>query len=325
MKGAIFLNIKRTDLALEMHEMLTEAADELSGVTKETEETEGVKISRIKIGTKQAEEKMGRPIGNYITLELPDINLTLSEENEKISTVLKNELKKLIHLNDNSVILIVGLGNRHITPDALGPCVISKLMVTRHLFQYIPEQLDEGLRSVSAISPGVLGITGIETVEIVKGIVDKVRPDYVIAIDALAARSVDRIISTVQLTDTGISPGAGVGNNRKGLSEDTLGVPVIAIGIPTVIDAATITSDTIDSLKENMQSPLGVIGSISHMDEDERYNLIRKSADEKLTGFIVTPKDIDSLIEKTSKIVADGINLTLHENITIKDTEAFLS
>jgi len=319
------LNIKRTDLALEIHEMLVEAASELSGVTKQNEEKEGVMISRIKIETKEAESKMGRPIGNYITLELPDINLTLSEENEKISTVLKNELASLVDLNDNSVILIVGLGNRYITPDALGPSVVSKLMVTRHLFQYIPEELDEGLRSVSAISPGVLGITGIETVEIVKGIVDKVRPDFVIAIDALAARSVDRIISTVQISDTGISPGAGVGNNRKGLNRETLGVPVIAIGIPTVIDAATITSDTIDSLKENMQSPLGVIGSISHMDEDERYSLIRKSADEKLTGFIVTPKDIDSLIEKASKIVADGINLTLHKNITLKDTEAFLS
>ncbi len=319
------MNIKRTDLALEMHEMLTEAANELSGVTKETEEIDGVKISRIEIKTNEAENVMGRPIGNYITLELPDLNLTLSEENEKISTVLKGELQKLVDLNDSSTILIVGLGNRHITPDALGPAVISKVMVTRHLFQHLPDELDEGIRSVSAVSPGVLGLTGIETVEIVKGIVDKVRPDVVIAIDALAARSVERIVSTVQLSDAGISPGAGVGNNRKGLNKKTLGVPVIAIGIPTVIDAVTITSDTIDSLKENMQSPLGVIGSISHMDDDERHSLIRKTADEKLTGFIVTPKDIDLLIEKASKIVADGINLSLHRDITIKDTEAFLS
>lgn len=319
------MNIKRTDLALEMHEMLTEASSELSGVTKQIEETDGVKISRISIEDNEAERLMGKPKGNYVTLELPDINLTLSEDNEKISTVLKNELLKLINLTDSSTILIIGLGNRYITPDALGPSVISKLMVTRHLFQYIPDQIDEGLRSVSAVSPGVLGLTGIETVEIVKGIVDKVKPDMVIAIDALAARNVDRIVSTIQISDTGISPGAGVGNNRKGIDRETLGVPVIAIGIPTVIDAATITSDTIDSLKNNMQSPLGVIGSISHMDEDERYSLIRKTADEKLTGFIVTPKDIDSLIEKTSKIIADGINLTLHKNITLKDTEAFLS
>lgn len=319
------MNNKRTDLALETHEMLVEAATELSGVTLSNEENEGLKISRIEITTEEAQNIMGKPIGNYITIELPDITTTLSDDHEKMSKALCAELTKLLNLKDDSTILVAGLGNRYITPDALGPSVISKLMVTRHLFEYIPDQIDEGIRPVSAIAPGVLGLTGIETVEIVKGIVDKIKPDAVIAIDALAARNVERIVSTIQLADTGISPGAGVGNNRKGLNEEFLGVPVLAIGVPTVIDAATITSDTIDSLKENMSSPLGVIGSISHMDEDERYNLIRKSAGDKLTGFIVTPKEIDSLIEKASEIVAGGINLALHKNITLKDAEAFIS
>lgn len=319
------MNFKRTDLALEMHDFLTETSNELSGVTKEDTETDGVKLSKIKIESKEAENIFGKPCGNYITLSLPDISLTLSEDNEKISNVLKNELIPLLNLNEKSTVLVTGLGNRNITPDSIGPAVISKLMVTRHLFEFIPEQIDEDLRSVCAVSPGVLGITGIETFEIIKGIAEKVKPDLIIAIDALAAGSVERIVSTIQICDTGISPGAGVGNNRKGLSGKNLGVPVIAIGVPTVIDAVTITSDTIDSLKKNMESPLGVIGSISHMDETERNNLIRRTADEKLSGFIVAPKDIDVLIEKISKIIADGINLALHKDITIKDTEAFLS
>lgn len=319
------MNYKRTDLALEAHEMLLEAANELSGVTMTEEENDEVKISRIEIKTKEAENAMGKPVGNYITIEIPDVSLTLSESNEKISKAISKELSSLLNLSENSTILVVGLGNRFITPDALGPSVISKLMVTRHLFQYIPEEIDEGLRPVCAVAPGVLGLTGIETVEIIKGITDKIKPDAIIAIDALAARNVKRIVSTIQLADTGISPGAGVGNNRKGLNQEYLGVPVIAIGMPTVIDAATITSDTIDSLKKNMESPLGVIGSISHMDEDERYATIKKSLSDELLSFIVTPKNIDSLIDKASTIVAGGINLALHNNITLEDAEAFLS
>ncbi|MBR2500503.1 MAG: GPR endopeptidase [Clostridia bacterium] len=319
------MNYKRTDLALEAHEMLLEAANELSGVTMTEEENDEVKISRIEIKTKEAENAMGKPVGNYITIEIPDVSLTLSESNEKISKAISKELSSLLNLSENSTILVVGLGNRFITPDALGPSVISKLMVTRHLFQYIPEEIDEGLRPVCAVAPGVLGLTGIETVEIIKGITDKIKPDAIIAIDALAARNVKRIVSTIQLADTGISPGAGVGNNRKGLNQEYLSVPVIAIGMPTVIDAATITSDTIDSLKKNMESPLGVIGSISHMDEDERYATIKKSLSDELLSFIVTPKNIDSLIDKASTIVAGGINLALHNNITLEDAEAFLS
>ena len=316
---------KRTDLALEMHEMLIEAAQEIQGVSITNDKRENLKVSHIKIETKEAENMMGKPIGNYITIEIPDISLTLTEDNDNISKTISEELKKIINLNDGSSVLVVGLGNRFITPDSLGPSVISDLMITRHLFEYMPEQTDKDLRVVSAISPGVLGITGIETVEIVKGVVDKVKPDCVIAIDALAARNVKRVISTIQITDVGINPGAGVGNNRKGLNEEFLGVPVIAIGIPTVIDAATITSDTIDSLKNNMQSPLGIIGSISHMDEDERYKLIKETAEKELSYYFVTPKNVDVLIEKASKIVANGINLALHKNIDIKDIDAYVS
>lgn len=324
MEGVLTLNLKRTDLALETHEMLLETAEEISGVIKNETEKDGVKVSHIEIKTDDAQKMMNKPKGNYFTIELPDLTQTLSEDNNKISHVIKDNLLKILKLDDNSKILVIGLGNRFITPDALGPLVVSNLVVTRHLFNYIPESIDEGLRCVSAIAPGVLGLTGIESAEIVKGITEKVKPDVLIVIDALAARSVNRIVRTVQIADTGINPGAGVGNNRKELSEKTLGVPVIAIGVPTVVDAVTITSDTLDSVKENIDSPIGKIGSISYMDEGERYNTIKSAVDEDLKGLIVTPKDIDALTDKMSKIIANGINIALHDNMTIEDTEMFL-
>ncbi len=316
----------RTDLAIEMHEMLTEAAEELSGVSVNREEKRGTQISRVKIEDLEAQAKMGRPIGNYITVEFPELNLADGEDYENLCHVLAEELSALLTLGKNSKVLVVGLGNESITPDALGPKVVARLMVTRHLFTYMPDELSEGIRSVCAIAPGVLGTTGMETGEIIQSLVDKIRPDALVAIDALAARSIDRISTTVQLCDTGIAPGSGVGNKRKALDRSTLGVPVIAIGVPTVIDAATITADVLElaasSLAEGAEE---IKTALSAMDRDEQYALFRGAVPEQMGGFIVTPKDVDLTIDRVSRAVAGGINFALHEGITLADMEAFIS
>lgn len=317
----------RTDLAIEMHEMLMEAASEISGVTVKQEEKDNIHISRIAINTLKAQMQMGKPIGHYITIEFQDLNIAEGEEYEALCHVVAQELGALLSLKEKSNILVVGLGNRDITPDALGPQVVSKLMVTRHLLEYIPEQIDEGIRPVCAISPGVLGTTGMETGEIVRGVTDKIKPEAVVVIDALAARSMDRISTTIQICDTGISPGAGVGNKRKALDKSTLGVPVIAVGVPTVIDAATITADTLKLAAdtEKAKSDSKLYEALSELDSDEQYAMLKDALPETLSGFMVTPKEVDLLIERVSKVVANGINLALHKNITFQDIDAYIS
>ncbi len=317
----------RTDLAIEMHEMLMEAAEELSGVTLRQEEKGNIHISRVKIESLKAQRQMGKPIGNYITVEFPDVNIAEGEDYEALCRVVAKEIEALLKLKKKSNVLVVGLGNRDITPDALGPKVVSRLMVTRHLLTYIPDQIDEGIRPVCAISPGVLGTTGMETGEVVRGVVDKIRPEAVIVIDALAARSIDRISTTIQICDTGISPGAGVGNQRKALDKSALGVPVIAVGVPTVVDAVTITTDTLkmaadtEMAKEDSQ----LFGALSDYDKEEQYAMLRQALPDSLGGFIVTPKEVDILLDRVSKVVANGINFALHNNITFEDIEAYTS
>ncbi|MBE7048155.1 MAG: GPR endopeptidase [Ruminococcaceae bacterium] len=317
----------RTDLALERHEMLMEAATELSGVTVKQEEKGGAHISRVKIESLRAQTQMGKPIGNYITIEFPNINIAEGKDYEALCYTVAQELSALLSLNKKSNILVVGLGNWNITPDSLGPKVVSRLMVTRHLLQYIPEEIDEGIRSVCAISPGVLGITGMETGEVIRGVTNTIKPDAVVVVDALAARSMDRISTTIQLCDTGISPGAGVGNNRKALDKSSLGVPVIAIGVPTVIDAATITTDTLQMATdtEKIKKDSKLYEALTQLDRDEQYRLLKEALPETLNGFIVTPKEVDILIDRVAKVVANGINFSLHKDITFQDIEAYTS
>ena len=198
--------------------------------------------------------------------------------------------------------LVVGLGNRAITPDSLGPRVVESIYVTRHIKQYMPDALPGPVRAVSAVAPGVLGVTGVETMEIVRGVVEHCKPDLVIAVDALASRRAARISTTVQLTDAGISPGAGVGNNRTGLDRETLGVPVIAIGVPLVVFATTISQDTISLIADET----GL-----HNDEERLKELAAKVIAEHIGELIVTPKEIDSIVADMTRIVADGINMAL--------------
>ena len=232
----------RTDLATERRDLYQKAnniENEIDGLESQKEEVdENIKIERVKITNENGEKAIGKPIGTYITIDIKKLKIAQEDEIQKAAETLTNELRNLIdaHIDKKGEVLVVGLGNIYVTPDSLGPKVINEIDVTRHLINYLPQYVDENTRMVSAIAPGVLGTTGIETVEILKGVVDNINPKLIIVIDALASRSIERISSTVQLSDTGIVPGAGVGNTRSEISKESLGVPVIAIGIPTVVD-----------------------------------------------------------------------------------------
>jgi len=225
----------RTDLAVERRDIFKKAnqiEDEIDGVEAEKfEEGEKIRIAKVKITNENGQKALGKPIGNYITIDIKKLKLATEEDIENSAIVLSKQLKELLDANISKTdeILVVGLGNQYVTPDSLGPKVIADIDITRHILNYMPQYLDPNTRAVSAISPGVLGTTGIETQEILKGIVDNVHPKLIIVIDALASRSIERISSTIQLADTGIVPGAGVGNTRSELSKESLGVPVIAI------------------------------------------------------------------------------------------------
>lgn len=328
---------RRTDLTLEAHELFKEqkikAKQEIGdlppGVVVNTTGDDDVKITRVRIISTEGENAIGKPMGNYITLEVPGIREDDQELFEKTCKELSKELVSILNLDDNSTILIIGLGNWNVTPDALGPKVVSRLMVTRHLFEYLPDQIDEGVRPVCAVSPGVLGITGIETGEIVKGIVDKVKPDVLIAIDALASRKMERVNSTIQIADTGISPGSGVGNKRMEISEKTLGIPVIAIGVPTVVDAATMANDTIDLVLDSMieQSYEGseFYNMLKSIDRNEKYMMIQEVLEPYVGNLVVTPKEVDEAVDKISKIIANGLNISLHQGITQDDVNRYIN
>ena len=282
----------RTDLAMEAREL----HPSLSGVTEESEEHEGVAVTRIALTTDDAAARLEKRKGRYVTLDAPELSARPLDLFERVSRALSNELSRLMEgLGTCENVLVVGLGNRAITPDSLGPRVVESIYVTRHIKQYMPDALPGPVRAVSAVAPGVLGVTGVETMEIVRGVVEHCKPDLVIAVDALASRRAARISTTVQLTDAGISPGAGVGNNRTGLDRETLGVPVIAIGVPLVVFATTISQDTISLIADET----GL-----HNDEERLKELAAKVIAEHIGELIVTPKEIDS-------IVADGINMAL--------------
>ncbi|HBA03377.1 MAG TPA: GPR endopeptidase, partial [Clostridium sp.] len=288
-----------------------------------------VRVTAVKILDEEGAKNIGKPIGEYITLEFPEFVYYDGERIIDVSEVMAKELSKLINLNEDMVALVVGLGNWNITADAVGPKVVSKIMISRHLKEYVPDSIDEGVRPVCAISPGVLGLTGMETSEIIKGIVDKVKPSVIICIDALASRKTQRVNRTIQLGNTGISPGAGVGNRRLELSEKTLGVPVIAIGVPTVVDAGTIANDTIDLVLESLIKSSTKGGAfysmLKEVDRDERQTLIREVLDPELGGMVVTPKDIDKVIDSVSKIIANGINIALQPALTLDDINTYLN
>jgi spore protease len=319
-----FPKTPRTDLALEAREALTRGVrEDIPGVLVETAEDDEVLVTRVNITTPDAERMMGKLQGRYITVEAQGLRYKDTPLQEKVMKMLADELVKMVDLARNATILIVGLGNWNITPDALGPRAVHKIVVTRHLQEMLSPELKGGVRSVCAIAPGVLGITGMETAEIVAGIVGKIKPDLVIAIDALAAASSQRMITTVQLADTGINPGSGVGNKRFGLTRQSLGVPVIAIGVPTVVHASTIAMDTINTM-QNQAAFARYFKSMEDLSDADRRVIVNQVLPEALGDMMVTPKEVDRLIEDIANVVAGGINQAMHPNIDYENIHMYL-
>ena len=307
----------RTDLALERRDIYQKAnkLNQIDGVESTEEEiNDNIKVSRVKITNFKGEEALGKPIGTNVNIDVKKLKMAGEEEIQKTSEVLTDELKKIVemHVNNQEDILIVGLGNIYVTPDALGPKVINEIDVTRHIIKYLPQYVEEGTRPVSAISPGVLGTTGIETVEILKGIVENIHPKLLIVIDALASRSIERISSTIQISDTGIVPGAGVGNTREEISEKSLGIPVVAIGIPTVVELATLVSDGIDIFIDRLQEKAESNEYLNKLQQNDKYEEVKEALNVGDYNMIVTPKEIDDLIENMKDIVARGINFAVN-------------
>lgn len=329
----------RTDLVLEQLDPNTLGESNIV-----IEEQAGNKITTIQVDDNLSKE-LNKEIGTYITIEFSDI--TDFDNREKVGTILEKQLQKLFtskNIPAEANCLIIGLGNEKSTADSLGPKTINNILVTRHLF--IISKVKPGIRSVSALNPGVMATTGIETFDIIKGVIDKTNPNFLIVIDALAASSIDRVNKTIQITDTGIHPGSGVGNHRQELSEKTLGLPVIALGVPTVVESSVIVSNTItylfkhlSYLKENnnlnkliynrtnylekiktndltekeKEELLGMVGTLS---DEDKYRLIKEVLNSIDYNLIVTPKEIDFIIDKLSLVIANALNNSLHREIT---------
>lgn len=313
------------DLAVEAHDLLRgESGQEVSGVVMTREELPDATVTAIRITNTKGEKELGKPRGNYITIDAPAVKDNDYEQHKRITSILSHHLSNLFNIKEDPSFLIVGLGNWQATPDALGPKVVEKVMVTRHLFYYTPEEMTGKMRQVSAISPGVLGLTGIETAEVIRGLVEHVRPDYVIAIDALAAGALERIGTTIQLADTGINPGSGIGNHRKGLNEETLGCKVIAVGVPTVVNAAIIAHKTVEGLFEYMESEPALASIYREENEPVLMDVMKKALSPFQENLMVTPKDVDTLIDRSARIIAGAINESIHPGITDKNFETYL-
>ncbi|PLR78098.1 GPR endopeptidase [Bacillus sp. V3-13] len=357
----------RTDLAVEAREMVLEAQNktvrqqadisQIKGVVIKEKEENGIKVSLVEVNDAGA-QTIGKKPGRYLTLEVMGIRQKDTGLQMQVERVFADEFSHFLResgVGDQASCLIVGLGNWNVTPDALGPLVCENLLVTRHLYELQPENVEAGYRPVSALSPGVMGLTGIETSDIIVGVVEKTKPDFVIAIDALASRSIERVNSTIQISDTGIHPGSGVGNKRKELSKDTLGIPVFAIGVPTVVDAVSITSDTIDYIlkhfgkemteggrpsrsltpagmnfgqprklteddmpgEQHRKTFLGIVGTLP---DEEKRQLIHEVLSPLGHNLMVTPKEVDVFVEDMANLIANGLNAALHKAVNQDNT-----
>ena len=316
----------RTDLAVEAKEMAQgPQKTPIPGVNEEVEEADGIKVTRLGVANNAGSQAIGRAIGNYVTLEVPALRGGDTGLQQKVSVVFAREFEQFmsrIGINKNSSVLIVGLGNWNVTPDSLGPLVVENALITRQFYELVPDQVSPGYRNVSAIAPGVLGLTGIESSEVVQGIVDRTKPDVIIAIDALASRSLERINTTIQIADIGIHPGSGIGNKRRGLTKEILGVPCIAIGVPTVCYASTIVNNVLEMMKNHFAQihdgaahTKEIMGMLDDISEQERLQLVKEVLEPLGHDLIVTPKEIDEFIEEIANIVASGLNAALHDAV----------
>lgn len=308
----------RTDLANEAREFIQSRSGRgIPGVEVEEAKSEECRVTRVRVTTPEAAETMGKPPGQYVTIEAPGLIKRSRPIQEEVAQTFVRELAGVMPLDDEAEVFVAGLGNWQATPDSLGPRVVGQLLVTRHLRNFVPQELKGGLRSVAAVAPGVMGLTGIETGEIIWAITERLKPDVVIAIDALAAKSTERILTTIQIADTGIHPGSGVGNKRLAITKETLGVPVIAIGVPTVVHASTIAYDTIEMLVDRFRDRAQFYEIVREMDAGDKRELINEVLTPSLGDLMVTPKEIDVLILEMSKVLAGSLNAALHPKIDL--------
>lgn len=296
---------RRTDLAVEAAQLWREGgAGELRGVKQEESSREGYPVTTVRVLDEEGARAIGKPVGTYVTITLDGLARREEDSFGRAARAVAAELNALLQLPQGAPALVVGLGNRAITPDNIGPAAADHTMVTRHLVEQVPEHFGS-FRPVAALAAGVLGTTGVESGELVKAVTEKIRPSCVIAVDALASRSLSRVCNTIQLSDTGITPGSGVGNARAALDRRSLGVPVIAVGVPTVVDGATLAADLLAEAGQADLDPQALRGAGE--------------------GVLVTPRDIDAKVTDLAKVVGFGINLALQTGLTVEDVELFLS
>lgn len=295
---------RKTDLAIEATELWREQHGDpgvLEGVRTWEDVREGCGVTTVEVTSQAGAEAVGKPVGLYVTLSLEAVARREEDAFGRAVRALAAELRTLLALKEGESVLVVGIGNRAVTPDAVGPRAADHTMVTRHLVEQIPEHFGH-FRPVSALAAGVLASTGVESGELVRALAERIRPDRIIAVDALASRSLSRLCTTVQLADTGITPGSGVGNARRALNRETLGVPVVAVGVPTVVSAHTLAADLLERSQTTLPPEL-----------------------EEEGGMVVTPKDIDVHVADMAKIIGYGINLALQDGLTVEDVDLFLS
>lgn len=323
----------RTDLADERTDIITKQFNNkkgIDGIKSESKNfSDNLRVNVVKVLNEQGSKKIDKKIGTYTTINIKDIEIITKEELDQASNILSEELKKLIKAEGS--ILVVGLGNEDTTADSIGPKIIKDLEITRHLIKYKPGLIPKNTREISAISPGVLGNTGIETQEIIKAVAEKVKPSMLIIIDALMSTDISRLLRTIQISNTGITPGAGVGNKRKTISEEEIGIPVISIGVPTVVDAATIVANSVDMvikrindlIDESKSNKKGnqdegpnelqkSLESINQTSYEDKYRLIKDVLEPAKYNLAVMPKEIDDLVDNMKNIIANGINNALN-------------
>ena len=302
----------RTDLAYEAHEGLT---DKCEGVILETQDLQHGELIKLEITDEEAEKIVGKRIGKYVTYETPSFRHMNEEKRKEDINILSDNLKSLANIERERV-LVVGLGNRRVTADSLGPRTIDKIKVTRQYFKAYKKDFDEDYNELAILAPGVMGVTGIETQNTIKGVIEKIKPTMVIAIDALASRKMKRLCSVIQISNAGIEPGSGVGNMQGSLNQESLGIRVAAIGVPTVVDTATIISDSIDLMKEKLTHKISVadevLGILGQLEEHEKLGFIKEMLHPLYNDTYVTPNEIDELIEILSDLLSEIINIAVH-------------
>ncbi|WP_258235314.1 MULTISPECIES: GPR endopeptidase [Paenibacillus] len=320
----------RTDLALEARELAKPDGGPIPGIHSEVTEDDGITITVLHVQNEQGSQAIGKIVGQYVTIEVPELRNGDTTLQDRVATQFAKHFESFLErlqINKMAKVLIVGLGNWNVTPDALGPIVVENVMVTRHFFELMPDQVAPGYRPVSAVAPGVLGITGIESSEIVRGIAEQSKPDLIIAIDALASKALERVNTTIQIADTGIHPGSGIGNKRKGLTKEILGVPVIAIGVPTVVYASTIVNNAFEMMKNHLEEQKGdtnqIFGLMNSIPENERLQLVKEVLGPVGHDLLVTPKEVDQFVEDIANIIASGLNAALHEAVDTDNVAAY--